>query len=290
MPLTHTSTFKVRFYECDAYGHVNNTNYLRYMQEAAFDASAAVGYDTKRYDELGRAWHVHATDIDYLRPLKYGDTVEVTTWIHDCRRVSSRRAYELRSVHTGELVAKAMTDWAFLDTLTLKPAPIPPDLLLAFFPGGLPKEPVQREKFPVAPPAPDAAFHLRKRVQWREIDGARHVNNAIYAEWAEECGIQCIAHFNWPATKAADLGVAIIYRRMWIEYMQAAKFDDDIEIMAWLSDIKRATGMRHFTIMRLADSVTLARINIFGVCANIQTGLPTRWPPAMLADFAPNIA
>ena len=53
MPLTNTTKFRVRYVECDAYGHVNNANYLRYMQEAAFAASAAVGYDVRRYDEIG---------------------------------------------------------------------------------------------------------------------------------------------------------------------------------------------------------------------------------------------
>ena len=43
--MIHERAFRVRQYECDPYGHVNHANYLRYMQEAAFDASAAVGYD-----------------------------------------------------------------------------------------------------------------------------------------------------------------------------------------------------------------------------------------------------
>ena len=43
MPLKHERLFRVRFYECDAYGHLNNSNYVRYMQETAFDASAAAG-------------------------------------------------------------------------------------------------------------------------------------------------------------------------------------------------------------------------------------------------------
>jgi Acyl-ACP thioesterase len=51
MPLTHLEKFKVRYTECDQYGHVNNANYLRYMQEAAFGASADAGYDFARYDE-----------------------------------------------------------------------------------------------------------------------------------------------------------------------------------------------------------------------------------------------
>ena len=66
------------------------------MQEAAFDASAAASYDFRRYREMGRAWLVRETDIIYLRPLAYGDSVVVKTWVLDFRRVRSRRAYELR--------------------------------------------------------------------------------------------------------------------------------------------------------------------------------------------------
>src|SRR5439155_20426757 len=93
MPLTHERTFRVRHYECDAYGHVNNTNYLRYMQEAAFDASAAAGYDLARYAALGNHWLVRETEIEYLAPLRYGHSVRVTTWVEDFHRVRSRRAY-----------------------------------------------------------------------------------------------------------------------------------------------------------------------------------------------------
>ncbi len=64
MPQTHTSTFRVRFYECDAFGHVNNATYLRYMQEAAFDASTAVGYSPAHYAEMNRQWLVRETDIE----------------------------------------------------------------------------------------------------------------------------------------------------------------------------------------------------------------------------------
>ena len=50
MPLVHTRSFRVRYYECDAHNHLNNANYLKLMQEAAFEASAAVGYDRQKYD------------------------------------------------------------------------------------------------------------------------------------------------------------------------------------------------------------------------------------------------
>ena len=138
MPLTHVRAFQVRYYECDAYGHVNNANYLRYMQETAFDASAAAGYGLTRYAAMGHHWLVRETDIEYIHPLRYGDTVQVKTWVADFQRVRSRRAYEFRWDGADELVARASTDWVYLDDATGRPAPIPPEMMAAFFPEGLP--------------------------------------------------------------------------------------------------------------------------------------------------------
>ena len=141
MPLTHTRAFKVRHYECDGYGHLNHANYVRYMQETAFDASAAAGYDLPRYEQLGHNWLVRETDIQYLLPLHYNDRVAITTWVMDFRRVRSRRAYEFRHEHSGEVAAKAVTDWVYLNTETGRPAAIPAEMMVAFFPEGLPQDP-----------------------------------------------------------------------------------------------------------------------------------------------------
>jgi acyl-CoA thioester hydrolase len=116
MPLTYTRSFRVRFHECDAHGHLNNANYLRYMQETAFDASASAGYDLKRYAEMQCHWLIRETCVDFLQPLRYNDCVEVKTWIADFRRASSRRFYEFRLAVTGQIVAQAFTDWIFLNT------------------------------------------------------------------------------------------------------------------------------------------------------------------------------
>src|SRR5512142_1511669 len=106
MPLTHTRSFRVRHYECDAYGHLNNTNYLRYMQETAFDASAAAGYDLDRYEQMERLWLIRESEVEFLRPLQYNDIIEVKTWVADFRRVISRRCYEFRLQSSGELAAR----------------------------------------------------------------------------------------------------------------------------------------------------------------------------------------
>jgi acyl-CoA thioester hydrolase len=98
-----------------------HANYLRYMQEAAFDASAAVGYDKARYDALGTLWLAHETEIEYFLPIHYGDAVEIKTWVGDFRRVRSRRFYEFRRAGADELLARASTDWVYLDANSLRP-------------------------------------------------------------------------------------------------------------------------------------------------------------------------
>ena len=77
MLISHLSTFRVRQYECDAYGHLNNVNYVRYLGEASLDVLAATGYDPACYAAMGRRWQTRRLDIEYLRPARYGDTVEV---------------------------------------------------------------------------------------------------------------------------------------------------------------------------------------------------------------------
>lgn len=288
MPLNHTRTFRVRLYECDGYGHLNNATYLRYMQEAAFDASAAAGYGFDRYDELGHSWLIRATDIEYRRPLHYDDVVDVRTWVEDFRRARSYRAYEFRT-GGGEVAARAVTDWVYLDTGSGRPARIPADLRAAFFPEGLPADPPARRRFPDAPPPPPGVYTMRRHVEWRDIDPQWHVNNANYLAYFEEAGIRLAEELGWAFDRLAAEGFALVAHRTQIEYLRPARLGDELEIATWVSGMRRASGTRHYTCTRLADGALLARAHTHVASINLETGRPVRIPQAFLDDFASNI-
>lgn len=281
--------FRVRHYECDAYGHVSHANYLRYMQEAAFDASAAVGYDYARYRAMGQHWLIRETDITYHRPLVYGDSVVVRTWVSDFRRVRSRRMYELSLVGSGELVATAATEWVFLDSATLRPLTVPPEMVAAFWHPGATEGP-RREPFPEAPPAPPGEFRMRQSVQWRDIDQAQHVNNANYLAYIQECSVQVAEAFGWPLARLLAQDRGIVARRYRIEYREPAVLGDELEVSTFVSDVKRATAVRHYGIRRLRDNALLARANVLWVWVDLRTGRPVKIPPDFIAAFEPNIA
>jgi len=290
MPLTYERTFRVRFYECDAFGHVNNTNYLRYMLETAFDASAAGGYDQARYEEMNRTWLIRETEIEYLSPLRYGDSVTIRTWIDNFRRVRLRRVYEFYKVGDGELVAQATTDWVFMDIHSNRPASIPGDLMTAFFPEGLPKLAQRREPFPEPPSPPPGIFKMRKKVAWGDIDPAGHVNNAVYLTYIEDVGVGvCDAH-NWPMERQMKQGFAIVARKHRVEYLQLALLGDELELATWFSDVRRSTAIRHYRIGRVSDGETLARARTLWVWVDLETGRPIRIPTDFLSDFASNRA
>ncbi len=289
MQVFHERTFRIRHYECDAYGHVNHANYVRYMQETAFDASASVGFDIARYEQLGLFWLVRETDITYLRPLIYGDSVIVKTWVEDFRRVHSRRAYELRCANSNELVAQASTDWVLLSAKDNRLAHIPEEMVQAFVPSRETEKSPPRERFPKAPPPPKSPFTVQKTVGWRDLDPAVHVNNAMYLSFMEDVGGQAVAHYGWALSRLLAENIGVVVRRFRIEYKVPAVLDDELEITTYLSDVKRATAVRHYIIRRPKDDVLIARAHVLNVCIDLTTGLPRKFPVEFLHVVQDNV-
>jgi acyl-CoA thioester hydrolase len=288
MPATHTATFAVRHYECDAYGHLNNANYIHYMEEAAFQASAEVGYPKSRYEAMGALWLARETHIDYLLPIHYGQTVEVKTWVDDFRRVRSRRRYEFRHLGQESILAQAETDWVYLDTATQRPVVVPPEMIAAFAPDGLPETASPRPKFPAPPATPPTPYISSRKVEWRDIDSAQHVNNAAYFHYLEEAGVEATAHFGWPMQRCTEAGFGIIARDIHIEYRLPALLGDSIEVETFVSDFKRSTAVRNYQVRRGGDLLAQARTRF--VWVDLSSGKPLRIPAAFADAFTGHLA
>lgn len=284
-------TFRIRHYECDSHGHLNNVNYLRLMQEAAYDASAAAGYGMVSYEQTGRRWYVRETEVEYLQPVFYGDSIIVRTWVEDFHRVRSIRRYECYAQNSGDLAARGWTDWVYLESSTSRPVSIPLEMMQAFIPEWQPGQPGQpRRHFPALPPAPERVFVQRRIVEWGDLDPAQHANNATYIRYLQECGTLLGREFGWSYEKCQQHGFMIVPRRHHIEYRQQARLGEELEIRTWLSDIRRSMATRHFLISRLSDGEILAQDHTLYVWVDLKTNQIIRIPPAVLADFASNIS
>jgi YbgC/YbaW family acyl-CoA thioester hydrolase len=85
-------------------------------------------------------------------------------------------------------------------------------------------------------------------------------------------------------------GVAIVARRYRIEYRAPALLNDELEITSYLSDLRRATAIRHNEIRRVGDGALLARAHALWVFVDLATGRPVRVPGEFIESFRPNVA
>lgn len=94
-PPRFAAYFTVRHYEMDALGHVNNAVYLHYLEQAAIEHSAALGFTIERLAALGGVFIARRHEIDYLRPATAGDTLQVVTWAAEMKGAQAVRDYEI---------------------------------------------------------------------------------------------------------------------------------------------------------------------------------------------------
>ena len=123
--------FEVDASAIDANGHVNNVEFVRWMQDAAVRHADARGLTAATRD-AGATWVVRSHRIDYLRPAVAGDRVKVATWVADFRRAFSLRRYRFTRVADGTVLAKGETDWVFVDVNAARPKSVPDGLKALF--------------------------------------------------------------------------------------------------------------------------------------------------------------
>lgn len=132
MPRIYTSRITVTEDAIDVNQHVNNLAYLRWMQDVATEHSAAQGWDFERYVASGAGWFVRSHFIEYLHPAFLGDVINLHTWVHAMAPRSSPRRYCFVRERDGEIMARAETQWVFVNFKSGRPTRIPDEVSSAF--------------------------------------------------------------------------------------------------------------------------------------------------------------
>ena len=113
--------------DVDRNGHVNNVVYIQWMQDAAIAHARASGC-TKASQAVGATWVVRTHHIEYLMPVFAGEKITVLTWPANFQRVRSVRKYKFVRANDGAVIARAETDWVFINAKTGRPQSIPEEV------------------------------------------------------------------------------------------------------------------------------------------------------------------
>lgn len=105
---------KVRTYECDGYSHVNNANYLHYLEFARYEFLKDIGFDYLKAVDAGYGTYISRIEVDYKKPAFTDDELVIKTNPVKKGAVSGVLHQE---IWRGEdLIISAKVTWVFVDS------------------------------------------------------------------------------------------------------------------------------------------------------------------------------
>ena len=104
--------------DIDEQNHVNNTVYLRWVQDVATAHWRAVA---SLAAQENIAWVVLRHEVDYKAPAILDDEIVLRTWVGKATRLTFERFTEIRRNRDGWLLSKARTLWCPINAHTGRP-------------------------------------------------------------------------------------------------------------------------------------------------------------------------
>ncbi|RME87472.1 MAG: acyl-CoA thioesterase [Planctomycetota bacterium] len=118
------SFHKVRSYECDFYGHVNNAIYLHYLEWGRFEFLEQRGISLEQLKKQGYVIVIANLEIRYLRSARTGDDLAIETILEELHRCSGVFLQNIYLTNDGTPIARAKVRFCFTD-FEGKPVSIP---------------------------------------------------------------------------------------------------------------------------------------------------------------------
>lgn len=102
--MTHEAEVRVRFCETDMAGHVNNTSYFIYLEEARGKFFRDIF--PEHLNSVGR-FILASTKCDYVSQAYFGQPLMIESWITHIGNKSFRFNHNIRDNDTGQVIAEA---------------------------------------------------------------------------------------------------------------------------------------------------------------------------------------
>jgi acyl-CoA thioester hydrolase len=114
--------------DIDELGHVNNTVWVRWVQDMATAHWSAVATPAH---VAAYVWVVVRHEIDYMGNLKEGESVVARTWVPG-EAAGAKFDRFVEFVKDGRVIVRARTTWAMLARESGRPLRVPKDVIERF--------------------------------------------------------------------------------------------------------------------------------------------------------------
>lgn len=121
------SFHKVRPFECDYYGHVNNAIYLNYLEFARMEVLEKKGFTLTGLKNSGLLLVIQRIDISYKWPALAHDQLAIRTVLKEYRRVGATFRQQILRLPDEKLLAEADVTWVVVNSAG-RPVAVPPEM------------------------------------------------------------------------------------------------------------------------------------------------------------------
>jgi acyl-CoA thioester hydrolase len=137
-----------------------------------------------------------------------------------------------------------------------------------------------------ASPDSGAGFHWPVRVYWEDTDAGGVVYYANYLKFMERARSEWLRVFGFEQDALRDeAGIVFVVRRVEIDYLAPARFNDQLDVSVGLHEMGRASLSVKQELMR--GDTCLARAAVTLACVDALRFKPVKMPEPILQALVP---
>ena len=235
--MTFKHNFEINLQDIDFNKKIKNKSLLHALENTAAKHSDSIQRGLNDIMDNGETWVLLDWKMQVLDRPKYGDTLEVHTWVRSSKRVYSYRDFEVYV--NGEKKVIGSSKWLLVDVNTLKPVKILEEWMEKYNPEPG-KSAFDEEEFDKLKELEAYDEELIYPIRKSDIDINNHVHNLNYVDMVYEI-LQEEKDFNY----------------IRISYKKEIKYEDKIKIM-----LKKENFKYHFLIKNVENDVVHAIIEM----------------------------
>jgi medium-chain acyl-[acyl-carrier-protein] hydrolase len=179
--LIYRKPFSIHTYESDFEGRARLVSLLNFLQDAAGEHATLLGWSVLDLFKKNMTWVLSRYHVRVLRYPAWGERLEVLTWPSGRHGFFALRDFDV-SDGGGKTVLVGTTSWMVIHTGRKQPVKLDELFTSNVF---LEKRAL-RDDFAPLPPVGEAEREVPFRVEMGHLDLNKHVNNAVYIQWALE--------------------------------------------------------------------------------------------------------